>query len=464
MLPCWVPCTVHGASRESPESPNIVLIFCDDLGYGDIGPFGARSHSTPYLDRMAAEGLRMTQFYSSSSVCTPSRSSLLTGCYAQRVNMHVDHQNLCVLFPGGKKGLHPDEITLAELLKQQGYATACIGKWHLGDQPPFLPTRQGFDLFFGLPYSNDMGERKNTSRPPLPLMRGEGVVEAPVDQTNLTERYTQECIRFLRDHPRQPVFIYLPHTFPHVPLYASERFKGQSFNGLYGDVIEELDASVGTILQHIRESQQENHRSTLVIFTSDNGATAGRGRSNGPLRGYKGSTWEGGMREPFIAWWPGVIPAGTQSDALSATMDLFPTLAFLAKASVPEDRVIDGRNLWSVWHEPGKHHPSPRKTFCYYQMQQLQAIRDHRWKLHLALLPKLRNWGKPVAQTSMMLFDLQQDPGEKHDVAQHHPEVVERLLAQAQAMRVELGDLGMQGQGQRPAGWVEQTRMLFRDQ
>ena len=168
--------------------------------------------------------------------------------------------------------------------------------------------------------------------------------------------------------------------------------------------------------------------------------------------------------EPFIAWWPGVIPAGTQSDALSATMDLFPTLAFLAKASVPEDRVIDGRNLWSVWHEPGKHHPSPRKTFCYYQMQQLQAIRDHRWKLHLALLPKLRNWGKPVAQTSMMLFDLQQDPGEKHDVAQHHPEVVERLLAQAQAMRVELGDLGMQGQGQRPAGWVEQTRMLFRDQ
>ena len=170
------------------------------------------------------------------------------------------------------------------------------------------------------------------------------------------------------------------------------------------------------------------------------------------------------MREPFIAWWPGVIPAGTQSDALSATMDLFPTLAFLAKASVPEDRVIDGRNLWSVWHEPGKHHPSPRKTFCYYQMQQLQAIRDHRWKLHLALLPKLRNWGKPVAQTSMMLFDLQQDPGEKHGVEQHHPEVVERLLAQAQAMRVELGDLGMQGQGQRPAGWVEQTRMLFRDQ
>jgi len=245
--------SVQGKETEHSRKPNFIVIFCDDMGYGDIGPFGSQVNRTPQLDRMADEGLKLTSFYVTCSVCTPSRSSLMTGCYAQRVDMHVDHNNLCVLFPGGKKGLNPSEITIAEVLKTQGYATACIGKWHMGDQPEYLPTNQGFDSYFGIPYSNDMGERKDGSRPPLPLMRNERIIEAPAEQSTLTQRYTEEAVKFITEHKAEPFFIYLPHTFPHVPLFAGERFKGKSGNGLYGDVIEELDASTGVILDTLRK-------------------------------------------------------------------------------------------------------------------------------------------------------------------------------------------------------------------
>ncbi len=448
----------RSATPSRPVKPNFIVIFCDDLGYGDIGPFGSQVNRTPHLDRMAEEGLRLTSFYVTCSVCTPSRSSLMTGCYPQRVDMHVNDRNLCVLFPKDRKGLNPSETTIAEVLKTQGYATACIGKWHMGDQPEFLPTQQGFDTYFGIPYSNDMGERKDGSRPPLPLMRNERVVEAPVDQSKLTERYTQEAIRFIRRHQDNPFFIYLPHTFPHVPLFAGAKHKGKSRNGLYGDVIEELDASTGAILNTLREL--DLNRRTMVIFTSDNGATGGKGRSNGPLRGAKGTTWDGGMREPFVAWWPGQIPAGSTSDELTSTIDLLPTLAHLAGAECPKDRTLDGLNIWPILNQPDQS-TSPRDYFYYYQMQQLQALRDDRWKLHLPLVPKVRNWGNPMPESPLMLFDLKADIGESNNVAKENPKVVERMLRQAQLIRPELGDLNVSAQGRRSSGWNDTPEFLL---
>lgn len=406
---------------------------------------------------MADEGLKLTSFYVTCSVCTPSRSSLMTGCYAQRVDMHVDHNNLCVLFPGGKKGLNPSEITIAEVLKTQGYATACIGKWHMGDQPDYLPTRQGFDSYFGIPYSNDMRERKDGSRPPLPLIRDERIIEAPAEQSTLTQRYTEEAVRFITEHQDEPFFIYLPHTFPHVPLFAGEPFKGKSGNGLYGDVIEELDASTGTILNTLRKLNLDQR--TMVMFTSDNGATGGKGRSNGPLRGTKGTTWEGGMREPCVVWWPGQIPAGSVSDALTSTLDVLPTLAFIAGAQTPEDRTLDGFNIWSILHHPTES-VSPRDYFYYYQMDQLQALRDGRWKLHLPLIPKQRNWGKPEPESPLMLFDLKADIGETANVAFAHPDVVERMLGQAQVIRPALGDRNVPAAERRRSGWVADPKLL----
>ena len=446
-----MPNHVLGHDGTSSKKPNFIVIFCDDLGYGDIGPFGSKLNRTPHLDRMAQEGMRLTSFYVSSSVCSPSRASLMTGCYAQRVDLHEDHDRLCVLFPLGKKGLNPSEITMAEVLKERGYATACIGKWHLGDQPEFLPTRQGFDCYYGIPYSNDMGERPNTNRPPLPLMRDEEVIEAPADQSTLTRRYTDEAIQFIREHKREPFFIYLPHTMPHVPIHAGEAFRGRSPNGDYGDVIEEIDWSVGRILDTLRELDLDTN--TLVVFTSDNGATGGKGRSNGPLRGRKGTTWEGGMREPCVVWWPGQVPASTTSDELTTTMDLLPTFARLAGTEAPQDRAIDGKDIWPILAGE-KNARSPHKVFYYYQMDQLQAVRDHRWKLHLQLKPKKRNWGDPEPESPLMLFDLKNDIGEQHNVADQHPDVVKALMAEAEKAREDLGDPDRPAKGRRKAGWV----------
>jgi len=373
--------------------------------------------------------------------------------------MHQNEDGLCVLFPVNKKGLHPDEITIAEILKTQGYATCCIGKWHLGDQPEFLPTRQGFDYYYGIPYSNDMGVRKETNRPPLPLVRNETVIEAPANQNTLTNRYTEEAIKFIVANKDHPFFIYLPHTMPHTPLHASEAFRGRSANGLYGDVIEELDWSVGQILQTLRELNLAGK--TPVVFTSDNGATGAKGRSNGPLRGHKGTTWEGGQREPCIVWWPGLIPAGKTCDELATTMDLLPTFARLAGTKPPTDRVIDGKDIWPLMAGK-KGAKSPHEAFYYYQMDQLQAVRSGKWKLHLPLEQKKKNWGEPTPDVPLQLYDLEADVAEKHNVADQHPDIVKRLLVLAEKAREDLGDAGRKGKHQRPAGWIENPRPLLR--
>ena len=431
------------AAEERP--PNFIVIFCDDLGYADLGCFGAKKIKTPNVDRMAAEGMRLTSFYSTSGVCSPSRSSLLTGCYPRRVNLHVNQQNLCVLFPADRKGLNPDETTIAETLKTKGYATLCVGKWHVGDHPNFLPRKQGFDSYFGIPYSNDM----NRKTVPLPLVRNEKAIEAPVNQTTITSRYTKEVVQFIRASKDKPFFVYLPHTFPHVPLFASPRFKGKSAHGRYGDTIEEIDWSTGEILKALKEAKVDER--TLVLFTSDNGSQ--QKGSNLPLRGRKGQTWEGGQRVPCVARWPGKIPAGSKNDEITSTLDLLPTLTKLAAADLP-DNPIDGKDISPILM--GEEDAKGHESFYFYQMDQLQCVRAGKWKLHLALESKKRNWGKPEGTVPAQLFDLDADIGESKDLAAKNPAVVKRLLALAEEAREELGDGNRQGKGQRKAGWVKE--------
>jgi len=446
----------RGALAAPPRKPNFIVIFIDDMGYGDIGPFGSTKNRTPELDRMAAEGMKFSSFYVTSGVCTPSRSSLMTGCYPRRVNLHVDERNLCVLFPAGRKGLNPNELTIAEVLKPQGYATLCIGKWHLGDQPEFLPTRQGFDSYYGIPYSNDMGGRGNKpgGRPPLPLMRDEKVIEAPVQQATLTKRYTEAAVKFITANKDKPFFIYLPHAMVHLPLHASADFKGKSANGIYGDAVEELDWSTGQIIKTLKALDLD--KDTLIIFTSDNGSTGRHGGSNAPLRGNKGTTWEGGMRVPCVMRWPGKIPAGKTCKELTSTIDVLPTLAGLAGAATPKDRVIDGRDIWPLMTGAADIAP-PHEAFYFYQMDQLQAVRSGKWKYFVPMESKKRNWGKPEGKKPGLLFDLEADVKESVDVAAKHPDVVKRLTALADKARADLGDLKSEGKNQRPAGWVEKA-------
>jgi len=438
--------------------PNLVIIFCDDLGYGDIGCFGSTKHHTPNLDRMAAEGMRFTSFYSTCSVCTPSRAGLMTGCYPLRVNMHQNEKGLCVLFPVNKKGLNPKEVTIADMLKTRRYATACIGKWHLGDQPEFLPTRRGFDYYYGIPYSNDMGTEQGPGQPPLPLLRNEVVIEAPADQNTLTKRYTEQAVTFIRENKNRPFFLYLPHTMPHNPLHASDAFRGRSNNGRYGDAVEEIDSSAGQIIAELKALDLD--KNTLVIFTSDNGASSRYGGDNGPLRGHKGSTWEGGMREPCIAWWPGKIPASSTCDELACTMDLLPTFANLAGTHPPKDRIIDGKNIWPLM-SGRKGAGTPHNAFYYYQKDQLQAVRSGKWKLHLPLKPKKRHWGDPEPESPLQLYDLDADIGEQNNVADKHPDVVRRLTQLAEKARRDIGDMNRPGKNQRPAAFVENPKPLL---
>jgi arylsulfatase A-like enzyme len=437
---------LQGAEASSP--PNIILVFMDDMGYADIGPFGATRQKTPHLDQMAVEGMRLTDFYSTCSVCTPSRSSLMTGCYPRRVNMHVDEKNLCVLFPAARKGLSPDEVTIAELLKQQGYATACLGKWHLGDHPDFLPTSQGFDYYFGIPYSNDM----NRKAVPLPLVRNETVIEVPVKQETITRRYTEEAVRFITTNKKRPFFLYLPHTAVHLPLFPGKPFHGKSQNGRYGDWVEEVDASMGTIFETLKSEGLDNN--TLVFFTSDNGSQ--RKGSNDPLRGKKGRTDEGGMRVPCVVRWPGKIPAGSSSGEITATIDLLPTFAKLAGTKAPTDRTIDGKDIWPILSGQPQAR-SPHEAFYYYQMDQLQAVRSGPWKLFVAMDAKKRNWGKPEPAQPLKLFNLANDIHEDTNLATAKPDVVKRLLVLAEKARHDLGDTGRPGAGQRKAGWVEKA-------
>ncbi|MFO7904086.1 MAG: sulfatase, partial [Pirellulaceae bacterium] len=322
-----------------PERPNFVVIFIDDMGYGDIGPFGSTLNETPHLDRMATEGMTLTSFYVAAPVCTPSRAGLMTGCYPRRVGL-ARGSGHAVLFPGDKHGLHPDEITVAELLKEVGYATGCFGKWHLGDQPRFLPTEQGFDTYFGIPYSNDMWpEHTRWPFPELPILRNKEIVDQVDnmdDQGTLCRRFTQEAVTFIKDHRDKPFFVYVPHAFVHHPRAASSRFMEQAKNVTEAQ-IEEVDWSVGRILETLRDEGLADQ--TFVLFTSDNGGA--RGCVNKPLRGGKGSAWEGGVREPTVAWWPQTIPAGSTCDEVATALDVLPTFAKLAGASVPDDRVID---------------------------------------------------------------------------------------------------------------------------
>ena len=437
------------------RKPNLILIYMDDMGYGDIGCFGSTKNRTPILDQMAKEGMRFTDFYVTSGVCTPSRSSLLTGCYPRRLNMHVDQNNKWVLFPNASKGLSPDETTVAEILKEEGYATACIGKWHLGDQPEFLPTKHGFDSYFGIPYSNDMG-RKNI---PLPLLRDDKVIEAPVAQSSVTRRYTDEAVKFIKANREKPFFLYLPHTSVHLPLFPGEGFKGKSSNGKYGDWIEEVDACTGIILDTLKKEQID--KETLVIFTSDNGSNSRNGGSNAPLKGAKGSTHEGGMRVPCIMRWPGKIPANSTCTEVASTLDFLPTFTALAGGTLPSNK-IDGHKISDLlFAKPGAKSPHP--AFFYYHTTQLQAVRSGKWKLVLPQSQKFEGWSGKRKDTPTQLYDLSIDPGESKNLVDKYPDVVVRLSGFAEEAREDLGDGDKKGKGQRPAGWVDESKPLLQE-
>ena len=449
----------HIRAAEAARKPNFIVIFCDDLGYADIGPFGSKNHRTPNIDRMAAEGMKLTNFYSTCGVCTPSRSSLMTGCYPKRIGLHENEKGQWVLFPGNQRGLHPNEVTIAEILKQQGYATAIVGKWHLGDQKEFLPTRQGFDSYFGIPFSNDMGklDRPVTIYPPTPLLRDETVIEMEPDQRYLTERYTEEALAFIETNKDQPFFLYLPHSMPHWPQYASHDFSGQSANGPWGDAVEEIDASTGRILKQLKELGID--KNTLVIFTSDNGGATQHGAVNHPLRGGKGSTWEGGQRICCVARWPDHIEAGSACDELAVTFDLLPTFTALAGGHLPSDRTIDGKNISQLLS--GDSQESPHDRFFYYFRGELNAVRSGKWKLFVKRRPRRNRPGK-LAEPE--LYDLSADIGETTNVAKQHPEKVAELVAHLASAREDLGDGDLYpGTDLRPAGFVENSTPLTKN-
>ncbi len=441
---------------QAAEKPNVIIVLIDDFGYGDLGCYGSTKHRTPHIDQMAREGIRLTDFYVGSSVSTPSRAALLTGCYPRRVSMHVnaDPKPLMsvgrqVLFPASHKGLNPSEVTIAELLKGQGYATACFGKWHLGDQLPFLPTRQGFDYYYGIPYSNDM------DRPycPLPLMEQEEVIVAPVNQDSLTIRYTNKTVEFIKAHKDTPFFIYLCHNMTHNPLAASPAFKGKSKNGLYGDATEELDWSMGVLFETLKQCGLDEN--TLVIFTSDNGAQEQFGGTNRPLRGEKGTTYEGGFRVPCIMRWPARIPANQENDELVTSMDLLPTLASYCGYEVPKDRIIDGHDVTDILE--GQSIASPTEVFYYYQKQQLQAVRWRNWKYHLPLQERIKGPHLPDTEVGeARLYDLDSDLSETENVIDRHPEVVRQMNKLIEEVRSDMGDWGYEGRNQRPAGVIDE--------
>jgi arylsulfatase A len=436
--------------------PNIVIIFMDDMGYGDIGPFGATQQKTPSLDRMAAEGMKLTSFYA-APVCSVSRAQVLTGCYGVRVDVPA------VYGPGGARGLNPDEHTIAERLKERGYATMCIGKWHVGDQPEFLPTRQGFDHYFGIPYSNDMQVKSTaTGQQVVPLLRDDKVLELLTDdqQSRIVERYTDEAVRFITSNKDKPFLLYLPHTAIHTPIYPGEAFRGKSSNGRVGDWIEEVDWSTGRILDTLRALKLAEN--TLVIFTSDNGpwlVKKSDSGSAGPLRGGKGSTWEGGVRVPTIAWWPGKIAPNSSVAAIAGTIDLLPTAVALAGGTVPDQPVIDGRDISPLLF--GKTSTSPRDTHFYFMGYDLQAVRQGPWKL--AFAPQQESMGRGIQpdanDSKARLYNLETEIGERTDLAAAHPEIVARLKAIAEKKDAEIG--GTNPSARRPSGMVENPVLLY---
>ncbi|MFM7038526.1 MAG: sulfatase [Planctomycetaceae bacterium] len=421
------------SSLPAAERPNVVIIYADDLGYGDLGCYGHPSIRTPYLDRMAAEGMRFTEFYSAAEVCTPSRTALLTGRYPIRSGMC--HDQFRVLRNNSKGGLPANEVTIAEMLKTAGYATAIVGKWHLGHLPEHLPLQHGFDSYFGMPYSNDMRPAPDAPKDrakffaeqtefwQTQLIRGNEIVEERPDQRQLTKRYTDEATSFIKSSKSKPFFLYMAHNFPHVPLFASEQFRGRSPAGIYGDVVEELDWSVGQILQTLRDEGLAEQ--TLVVFSSDNGPWLifdSHGGSAGMLRDGKGSTWEGGMRVPGLMWWPGKIPTGRVQHEMGLTMDLLPTIAAITGTAIPETQ-LDGTDITPLMFGTGK---VDRGAFMYYRGSTLYACRLGPWKAHFLTRP---GYGapKPDAHDPPLLFELRVDPGEKWNMAAQHPAVLEQI-------------------------------------
>jgi arylsulfatase A-like enzyme len=443
------------------DAPNIVIVFADDMGYADLHCYGA-GYQTPHLDRLAANGTRFTSFYAAQAVCSASRAALLTGCYPNRIGLTG------ALGPNARHGIADSEMTIAELVKQRGYATAIFGKWHLGHHPQFLPLRHGFDEYLGLPYSNDMWPRHPTapqSYPPLPLIEGDKVVKIDPDQTQLTTMYTERAVSFIERNERRPFLLYLPHSMPHVPLHVSDKFRGKSGAGIYGDVIQEIDWSVGEILGVLRDRGLEER--TLVIFTSDNGPWLSYGDhagSAGPLREGKGTSWEGGVRVPGIMRWPGHIPAGTICTEPAMTIDILPTIATLTRTKLPAHK-IDGLDICSLLRgEAGAR--SPHEALFFYWANHLQAVRNGRWKLHFphdytTLDGKPGgSRGKPApyekGNTGQALYDLATDIGEKTNLLERHPEIVRRFEALAETAREDLGDSAAkrEGKGTRAPGRV----------
>ena len=428
------------------ERPSVVLINCDDLGYGDLGCYGSALNRTPAIDELADEGLRFDSFYMASPVCSPSRAAMLTGCYPPRIGF-ADFEGWPVLFPGQPLGLSTSEMSLGRSFSLAGYRTQMIGKWHCGDQPAFLPTNHGFNHYFGLPYSNDMGRQVSMpgavapfEYPPLPLLLDDQVIEEQPDEASLTERYVSEAVRFLRDAGETPFLLYLAHLYVHLPIYVQDRFARTSQNGAYGAAVEAIDWTTAVLAHELRQRRLENR--TIVIFTSDNGSREG---SNLPLRGGKGTTWEGGMRVPCIVRWSEHIRAGRTTNELATAMDLYPTLARLCGTNVPTDRTIDGRDISALLFDEAA--SSPHDAFYYYFMRDLEAVRSGRWKLHFA------KHGTAVNE----LYDVVTDVGETTDLASEHPQVVARLVRIAETARQDLGDarLGRIGNDVRPVGQVD---------
>lgn len=472
---------IAGLADEPRQRPNVVLIFTDDQGYGDVGCYGAKNFDTPRLDQLAREGTRFTSFYVSQPVCSASRASLLSGCYANRIGLEG------ALNPTSRVGINSEETLLPEVFHEAGYATALFGKWHLGHLPEFNPLRNGFDEFFGLPYPNDCSNQFHPivrTFPPLPLMEGERTVAEDPDQSKFTQQFTDRSLQFIEKNKDRPFFLFLAHVMPHVPIHASEPFRGRSRGGLYGDVIEELDWSIGAVLDALKKHRLDEN--TLVIFTSDNGPFLSYGShagSSGPFRGGKLTTFEGGVRMPCMMRWPGKIPSGRTCDELVTAMDVLPTLSHLIGVSLP-DRPIDGRDAWAlISGQPNA--KSPRESFLYYAGNELQAVRSGDWKLHfphqfLEVAGTPGTNGKPsnfenlkpdsltksglegiatrhgyrVERIGLALFNLKSDPAESRNVANDHPDVVKRLQEIAEQARIELGDslTGRKGTGQREPG------------
>ena len=471
-LICFVTlvCSQHLFAQKSKQLPNIVLIFMDDMGYGDVGCYGATGYTTPNIDQLAKEGMTFTNFYAAQPICTVSRAALLTGCYPNRLGLKG------ALTPGSKIGLNSNEVTIPELLKTKNYTTAIVGKWHLGDAQQFLPLQHGFDQYFGLPYSNDMwprtdlGEPVDSGRgrarnPPLPLMEGNKVlrtIDNMDDMNMITTLYTERAVKFISENKSKPFFLYLAHTMPHIPLGVSNKFKGKSKQGMYGDVMMEIDWSVGEIMRTLKE--QGIDKNTLVILTSDNGPRLIYGNhagSAGGLREGKTTTWEGGVREDCIVRWPDVVPKGTVNDAISSTIDLLPTFAFITGASLPGHK-IDGVNIIELFK--GNKKAQPRTEFLYYyNSNDLQAVRKNNWKLvfphdYTTVVVPGKDGRSGKGQkvfTGLALYDLTKDPAEKNDLSKQFPDVVEELTRVADKAREDLGDdlTGKKGANRREPGF-----------